>query len=281
MELGANEYIVAVTQNLVDFISTMDTPPTWELNIWYHTLNCGFRTRISGETDFPCMSDEEVAHGRSYVKLDSGLNFNDWTEGLKLGRTYVSEGKSHIMDFKVNNVEVGTKNSELMISESAEVTITAKVAAMLNEKIDSTVKPLNVHENIWAQMPFWTLDRARVGYSRNVMVELVVNGIAIDKKMILADGNVQDIRFQTKIDKSSWVALRILPSSHTNPIFVIINNKPIRANKKSAEWCLNAVDVCWNHKENKISEKEKAVARKDYDIAKKVYQQIINDFDEK
>jgi hypothetical protein len=22
----------------------------WELNIWYHTLNAGFRTRISGET---------------------------------------------------------------------------------------------------------------------------------------------------------------------------------------------------------------------------------------
>lgn len=62
--IGANEYIVAVTQNLVDFISTMDTPPTWELNIWYHTLNCGFRTRISGETDFPCMSDNKVAHGR-------------------------------------------------------------------------------------------------------------------------------------------------------------------------------------------------------------------------
>ncbi len=24
----------------VDFMSTVDTPPTWELNIWYHTLNC-------------------------------------------------------------------------------------------------------------------------------------------------------------------------------------------------------------------------------------------------
>src|SRR6218665_3530218 len=68
--IGANEYIVSVTQNLVDFISAMDTPPPWELNIWYNTLNCGFRTRISGESDFPCISDDIVAHGRSSVKLD-------------------------------------------------------------------------------------------------------------------------------------------------------------------------------------------------------------------
>ena len=32
----------------------------WELNIWYHTLNVGFRTRISGETDFPCITDDRV-----------------------------------------------------------------------------------------------------------------------------------------------------------------------------------------------------------------------------
>jgi hypothetical protein len=53
--IGANEYIVDVTHDAVDFISMVDTPSPWELNIWYHTLNAGFRTRISGETDFlPC-----------------------------------------------------------------------------------------------------------------------------------------------------------------------------------------------------------------------------------
>src|SRR5262249_31867044 len=37
--IGANEYIVDVTHNMCDFISTVDTPAVWELNIWYHTLN--------------------------------------------------------------------------------------------------------------------------------------------------------------------------------------------------------------------------------------------------
>ena len=82
--IGANEYIVDVTQLVpgpdgklvpaVDFLSMVDTPSRWELNIWYHTLNVGFRTRISGETDFPCIYGEKVGLGRSYVKLDGKLD---------------------------------------------------------------------------------------------------------------------------------------------------------------------------------------------------------------
>ena len=70
----------------VDFISTVDTPYTWELNIWYHTLNAGFRTRISGETDFPCIYGEKVGLGRSYVKLDGKLDYDAWCEGIRQGR---------------------------------------------------------------------------------------------------------------------------------------------------------------------------------------------------
>jgi hypothetical protein len=34
--------IVDVVHDAVGFISTVDTPSVWELNIWYHTLNSGF-----------------------------------------------------------------------------------------------------------------------------------------------------------------------------------------------------------------------------------------------
>ena len=53
----------------VDFISAGDTPYVWELNIWYHILNVGFRTRISGETDFPCITDDRVGLARSCAKV--------------------------------------------------------------------------------------------------------------------------------------------------------------------------------------------------------------------
>ena len=102
--IGANEYIVDVVHDAVDFISTVDTPAPWELNIWYHTLNCGYRTKISGETDFPCIYGERVGLGRVYVKLPDGqLDFDQWCEGVKLGRSYVSDGKSHLIDFQVND----------------------------------------------------------------------------------------------------------------------------------------------------------------------------------
>src|SRR5205814_2928079 len=115
--IGANEYIVDVTHEVpgpggkrvpaVDFLSMVDTPHTWELNIWYHTLNAGFRTRISGETDFPCIYGERVGLGRSYVKLDGKLNYDDWCEGIRAGRNYVGDGKSHLIDFKLDDVRMG------------------------------------------------------------------------------------------------------------------------------------------------------------------------------
>ena len=93
--IGANEYIVDVTHTVegpdgtqvpaVDFLSTVDTPYTWELNIWYHALNCGFRTRVSGETDFPCIYGERVGLGRAYVKIDGRLSYNAWCEGVRRG----------------------------------------------------------------------------------------------------------------------------------------------------------------------------------------------------
>ena len=107
--IGANEYIVDVTHDAVDFISTVDTPAPWELNIWYHTLNGGFRTRISGETDFPCIYGERVGLGRSYVKLDARSTTTRWAEGIRDGRAYVTDGKSHLIDFRVDDVGVGTR----------------------------------------------------------------------------------------------------------------------------------------------------------------------------
>src|SRR5205085_4266355 len=114
--IGANEYIVDVTHpNAVDFISAVDTPYVWELNIWYHTLNVGYRTRISGETDFPCIYDGKVGLGRSYVRQKGALTYRDWAEGIRAGRNYVSDGKSHLLDFRANGVAMGEGASEVKL----------------------------------------------------------------------------------------------------------------------------------------------------------------------
>jgi len=155
--IGANEYVVDVThkvpgpdgslQPAVDFMSMVDTPSVWELNMWYHTLNCGYRTRISGETDFPCIYDERVGLGRSYVKLDGKLDFDRWCEGIRNGRNYVGDGRSHLMEFKASPAEapahsvgVGENGSELKLAQPGTVRVTAKVAALLDEKPNETIR---------------------------------------------------------------------------------------------------------------------------------------------
>ena len=272
--IGANEYIVDVAHDAVDFISTVDTPSVWELNIWYHTLNCGFRTRISGETDFPCIYGDRVGVGRVYAKIDGKLDYDKWVDSLQQGRTYVSDGKSHLMDFRVNGLSVGTSGSELKLSEPQTVKVTVKVSARLDQKPNEALRALR-----YDKQPYWDIERARIGDTREVPVELVVNGKPVARKNILADGSVNDVAFDARIERSSWVAIRILPTSHTNPIFVPVGGKPIRASRKSADWCLKAVDQCWSQKSGKISAKERMDAEKAYEHARQVYRRILAESD--
>jgi len=262
--IGANEYIVGVTQNLVDFISTVDTPSIWELNIWYHTLNVGYRTRISGETDFPCIYGERVGLGRSYVRQREKHDYRDWVNGVREGRNYVSDGKSHLIDFRANDVEVGT--SDVKLAGPGALHVMAKVAALLGEMPDEGIRKLPYDEK-----PYWDLERARMGNTRKVPLELVVNGQAVARQEVVADGVERPVSFDYKIDRSSWVALRILPSSHTNPIFVMVDDKPIRASRKSAEWCLKAVDQCWTQKSPHIRLEERGEAERTYEAAREAY----------
>lgn len=278
--IGANEFIVTTTLGSCDFISAVDTPPIWELNIWYHTLNCGMTTRISGETDFPCIYGDKVGLGRIYVKqpADKPLDYDSWVQGLKDGRSYCGDGLSHLMDFAINGFEAGTtgpskKTSVLELKEPGKVKVTCDVAALLEEK--PTAETERIRGKRLDEKPYWHLERSRIEDTRTVPVELVVNGVAIQKKSIPADGLLQKIEFDADIKKSSWVALRILPSCHTNPIFVEVAGKPIRASKSSAQWCLEAVDVCWKAKSRAIREAERTAAEEAYNKARDIYKQVL------
>lgn len=272
--IGANEYLIDVVHDAVDFISSVDTPAPWELNIWYQTLNCGYRCRISGETDFPCIYGERVGLGRSYVKLDTPRpEFDAWAEGIKQGRSYVSDGKSHLLDFRVDDVAVGENGSERKLDAPGSVTVSAKVAALLSET--PTAEGRTIRERPIDQKPYWDLERSRIGDGRTVPVDVVVNGRAVARREVVADGSIQDLKLDLPIERSSWVALRIYPSAHTNPIWVTVGGKPVRASKKSAEWCLKGVDQCWSQKVKNIRESERAEAEAAYEKARTAYRAIL------
>ncbi|MBL7699080.1 MAG: CehA/McbA family metallohydrolase [Chitinophagaceae bacterium] len=266
--IGANEYVVTVTQNVVDFFSAGDTPAPWELNMWYHSLNCGFRTRISGETDFPCIFDERVGIARSYFKSDSVLNFDNYTDVIRTQKSYVSDGGSHIID-----VAAGTINekSELLMDRPGIINVSAKVVANLSQVQDEHGK--DIQQRSLVDQPYWSVERARIGSSRQVPVEFIVNGEPVEKVIIDADGSWKDVKFSYEMKQSGWFALRVYPSSHTNPVFIIIDGKPIRE-KASAEWCIRAIDQCWKMKKENIRVPERAGAEAAYKEAKAVYAKI-------
>ncbi len=125
------------------------------------------------------------------------------------------------------------------------------------------------------QKPYWHIECSRVGNTRKVPVEVIVNGYPVATKEITADGKTQSLTFDVDIKHSSWIAVRILPSAHTNPIFVHVGDAPIQASRRSAEWCRKAVDICWNSKKNLIRKEEQDVAKAAYDRAARTYQKIL------
>lgn len=281
--IGANEYVVTVTHDVCDFISAVDTPSVWELNVWYHTLNCGYQARISGETDFPCIYGDKVGLGRIYVKLPENeeLTFDNWIAGLKDGRSYCGDGLSHVIDFKVNDVGVGEPGpdgaiSQLNIDQPGKVKVEFDVSALLAEEPNPATE--KIRSRRLDEKPYWHLERSRIGDTRKVPVEVIVNGYPVAKHEIVADGENQHLSFDLDLDKSSWVAVRIFPSVHTNPVFVTVGGKPIRASRRSAQWCLDAVDVCWDRKKGRIGirrPEERTEAAAAYQHAREMYQKIL------
>ena len=280
--IGANEYIVTAVHDACDFISTVDTPAVWELNIWYHMLNCGFKTRISGETDFPCIYGERVGLGRVYVQMppDKPLSYEPWVMGLKDGRSYVGDGNCHVSEFKVNGVPMGHPGnngeaSQVVLRHAGSVQVQTRIAAFLPRDISEEAQ--SIRRKRLDEKPYWHIERARMGESRKVPVELIVNGEVIATQEIEADGNWNDLKWDVAMGQSSWVCLRVFPSMHTNPIFVEVEGLPVRASLASAEWCRKAVDVCWAKKRPQIRPAEQEAAATAYEVARKTFDAIIEE----
>ncbi|QGZ94907.1 CehA/McbA family metallohydrolase [Terricaulis silvestris] len=274
--IGANEAIIDVTHDALDFISGCQFPPAWELNIWYHLLNCGYRLGFLGETDFPCITGERPGHGRTYVQMperpvdDAG--YNAWISNLKLGKVYSGDGRSHFLAFSVNGHPQGTAN--VALSTSGAVQVEATICARLESEQTDETRSIRDARGTWS---IWHLEKARIGDTRTVMVELVVNGQVAAQAPLEADGEPHDLRFSVALERSSWVALRILPSGHTHPIFVTVAEQPIRASRRSAEWCRQCVDKIWDEKRPFIRESEQGAARAAYDHARRAYDAIISE----
>jgi hypothetical protein len=198
-------------------------------------------------------------------------------DGIRDARSYVTDGSMHLIGFTANGLGVGEAGKDgrasLLAAKKGEaVKVKVRAAGLLAEKPDESIGKRSLD-----QKPYWHIERARAGDTRRVPVELIVNGESVERKEIEADGDINDVSFEFTPKQSSWMAVRVFASAHTNPIFVEVDGQPIRASRKSAQWCLDAVDVCWKAKVRNIRGPERAAAMAAFDTARRAYRKILRE----
>ena len=275
--VGAMEICVSTALGVCDFISAMDTARIPEWNMWYHLLNCGFPLKVSGETDFPCMSGSRVGQGRVYVQMGvlDRLDFAAWCDGLKKGRSYVSDGFAHALHFSVNDKTPGFGEVTLPKPGSVDIQANVSFAPETPETVaQGLIAPPGGRRFAGDTVTFHgpPPPGQKTGGSR--IVELVINGEVAHSWSVPADGGVHALERQVDIERSSWVALRHFPQLHTNPVNVIIDEQPIRISRESALWCAETIHQLWRSRGHTIHPDEREAARLAFDRALKTYAEI-------
>ena len=278
--VGAMEIAVTTALGVCDFISAMDTPRIAEWNMWYHLLNCGFPLKVSGETDFPCMSGGRVGQGRVYVQLGrvKKLDFAKWCEGLARGRSYVSDGYAHALQFTVNGIAPGT--GDVALAAPGQVAVRAKVA-FAAEQPRSTAHggrtPPGGRRWIGDTVTMHGPPTREIEHGGTRLVEIIINGRPVATKEVAADGKIHELSFDLPVQSSCWVALRDFPQLHTNPVNVQVAGRPIRASRDSARWCIATIDQLWRARGQGIPEPQRGEARAAFDQAIAMYQRIADE----
>lgn len=278
--VGAMELCVSTALGACDFISAMDTARIQEWSTWYHVMNCGFPLKVSGETDFPCMSSRHVGQGRVYVRLGNieKLDYGAWCRGIAEGRSYVADGYAHALEFAVNGVEPGPES--LKLPAASEVAVTAKVAfaretplAVAYGGVTPAAGRRVVGDTVELHGP--RSEEVVVGGRR--LVEVIVNGEVVAKESVDADGQLHDLTWRVPVARSSWIAIRHFPQFHTNPVTVTVAGKPVRASRESARWCLEVIDLLWKNRERMIAPAEREAAQTAFEEARQIYRQILSE----
>jgi hypothetical protein len=223
------------------------------------------------------MSGTRVGQGRSYVQLgkQTQLDYAAWCQGVAHGRSYVSDGYAHALDFRVNGK---TSGDELSLESPQTVKVTARVAFSPEtplEPIYGGVIPVGGPRYVGDTVIKRETKALDPVFQRGLRrLELVVNGQVVAAKDIPADGREHTVEFGVSIERSSWVALREFPQLHTNPVDVLVGGKPIRASRASAQWALGCIDQLWRIRGSRIAESERAEAQQAYEAARAVYRKI-------
>jgi len=208
------DFPVEAAFGTIDFISEDCSGSDYALSAYYKLLNCGIRMGLAAGTDYPCNGGAAFGTLLTYVKVPDGkLTYQKWIEGIKKGNTVVSRNAhNEFLDLTVNGKL--SPGDDLKLKEKGTVGVEVK----------------------------WTSNKELTG-----RIELVCNG----KVMATQAGSVKPgvpviLHAKQLFTQSGWLCARRMDDkghqSHTAPVYVFVNNKPIRASVEDAQYFVKWID---------------------------------------
>jgi hypothetical protein len=186
-------------------------------NVWYRLLNCGFRIPAAAGTDaFPNFASIRGPAGlvRTYVKAGPVLEHRAFLEGLRRGRTFVTNAP--LLTFEVEARGLGD-----------EITL-------------ASARPLQARVALRSTVP---VDHLQVIGNGRVVAEVPLTG----------DRQRAEATLTLPAENSGWYVLRawadrprlpvldLYPFASTSPVYVKVGDQPVRS-PADASWFVRWVD---------------------------------------
>ena len=197
------------------------------INAYYKLLNCGIRLGLCAGTDYPCNSSEPLGTLLTYVQVEGPFTYRKWVEGIRDGKTVVARnGHEEFIDLKVNGKY--QPGDEIKFKNNGDVAVEIK----------------------------WTSIKPLTG-----SLELVYNGkVVASQKGTAKPGEPIVLKSNQEFTKSGWLCARRMNENghqaHTAPVYVTVNNKPVRASAADALYFVKMIENLiektspeqeWNH----------------------------------
>ena len=224
------------------------------IHAYYRLLNCGFRLGFAAGTDYPCNENEPLGTLLTYVNVKSKpLTYRRWIEGIRDGKTVVSRnGHNEFIDLKINGKYV--PGDEIRFSKKTNISVEVT----------------------------WTSIKEFQG-----RIELVSNGKILGSHVgTVKPGEPVVLKADAEIAKSSWVCARRMDENghqlHTAPVYISIDNKPVRASTEDAQYFIHWIDNLlektapegeWSHY---VSDDRETVQER-YRKARDIYSKILSE----
>ncbi|HGJ66589.1 TPA: hypothetical protein ENS27_14590 [bacterium] len=175
----------------------------YSLSDWYRYLNCGYFVAAVGGTD-KMSATTAVGTVRTYAQIDDGdFSFDAWKSAVRKGRTFATYGP--LLEFWVEGKPMGSKF-----------------------ELSSTGGTLDIE---------WHVATITVPFTK---VELVVNGETRNVVIIPSGQRDAVSSFSIKVEKSSWVALRVRGSYPDKREAILAHSSPVMVKVEGTEFFASA-----------------------------------------